>query len=109
MMITALSNISIFILMLLVLQYSECEKDIILDALEHDIEEGFEDETLDVLDGHLGDIDDEDETLDAPWMETLIMMMEMKHWMLPNSRTAQAVLLFVRRNQKHPLPVSLVY
>lgn len=103
MMITALSNISIFILMLLVLQYSECEKDIILDALEHDIEEGFEDETLDVLDGHLGNIDDEDQTLDV------IMMMEMKHWMLPNSRTAQAVLLFVRRNQKHPLPVSLAY
>ena len=50
--------------MLLVLEYSECKGDITLDALEYDIEEGFEDETLDVMDGHFGD-DDEDETLDA--------------------------------------------
>lgn len=55
---------SIFLFVLLVLQYSECEGDITLDALEYDIEEGFEDETLDVMDGHFGD-DDEDETLDA--------------------------------------------
>ena len=37
----------------------------ILDALEHDIEEGYENETLDVLHGHFGNNDDEDETLDA--------------------------------------------
>ena len=50
--------------MLLVLQYSECEGDITLDALEYDIEEGFEDETLEVIDGHFGD-DDEDEIPDT--------------------------------------------
>ena len=51
----------IFLLMLLVLRYSEYEGDIKLDPLEHDIE----DETLDALDGHFDNDDDEDETFDA--------------------------------------------
>ena len=59
----------IFLLVLLVLQYSECEGDITLDSLEHDIEEGIEegieDETLDALDAHFDNDDDEDETFDA--------------------------------------------
>ena len=52
------------LLVLLVLRYSECEGDITLDPLGHNIEEYSKDETLDALDGHFDD-DNEEETFDA--------------------------------------------
>ena len=39
------------------------------------------------------------------WMATLKMMIKTKHLMLLNLRTTQALLLFILRNQEHPLPV----